>query len=173
MAERPSRLSDDHHLAIARVAIEAARLEWQIEKTIESAFRPQPKAGEFLLKNLGTDRVVGLLKAILLDLHPDEATQIDNLIKTIADLRTERNELLHWTWAAGTEPGTHMSITHRPYREVQIKEWTIGQIHSTAQEMRDTGIALVHWRDLLHERFRKSSPDTPEPQVPPASSVSP
>ncbi len=131
MNDRPSHLSDDHHIAIARVAIEASRLEWQIEKTIESAFRQQPTVGAFLLKNLGSDRIVELLKAALLDLHPDET------------------------------PDSRIAASARPYRDFQFKPWTISEIRDKANEMRFTCSALVQWRDLLHERFRKPSPDIP------------
>jgi hypothetical protein len=64
-------LPDDHHYAIANVAVVAAQLDHMIEATIETALLDRKSTAEFMMKNLGADRVVGLLKAVLLDMAPD------------------------------------------------------------------------------------------------------
>jgi len=155
MPTKLPHLSDDHHFAITNVAARASQLENHIEKTIEKGLLKQPKMAEFLLKNLGADRVVRLLKAILLDAAPEEESQIDNLIRTINDLRTDRNEILHWTWGPGEKEGEALSATSRPFREFRYSYKTPDQIQKIADEMTGVSHALMEWQHPLHKQLAK------------------
>ncbi len=103
MTTKLPQITVDHHFAIANVAARPSQMEIHIEKTVAKGLLNQLKTTESLLKNLGSDRVVGVLKSILLDAAPEEKRRIDHLIKTIVDLRTKRNEILHWTLHSGLE----------------------------------------------------------------------
>ena len=173
MTTKLPQISDDHHFAIANVAARSAQLDHHVERTIEVALPHQPKTAEFMLKNLGTDRVVRLLKAVLIDAAPDETPQIDNLIQTIIDLRAERNEILHWSLGRGIKPGTAVSANHRPFREFRYTVRSADQVQEIADEMLRTTRALIQWQSFLHARLVKPSPDKPEPPTPPSSSASP
>ena len=133
----------------------------------------QPKTAEFLLKNLGSDRVVGVLKSILLDVAPEEEPRITNLIKTIVDLRTERNKILHWTWSKGLEDDEAISASARPFREFHYSSKKARQIQQSADEMANVSHALMEWQQFLHKRLARPSPDKPAPLTPPTSSPSP
>ena len=127
-------------------------MDVQIENTIAAGLRQQPKTAEFVLKNLGANRIVDLLKAILLDGFPDEADQIDALIKTILELKADRNGILHWTWIPGLSPETSISATARPFREFRYNEMDAGQIQVIADDLHAVTRALLQWQDALHER---------------------
>ena len=144
-------LSDDHRFAIANVTARVAQMETQIEKTIVTALRSQPKTAEFLLKNFSMERIVGLLKALLLDAAPEEAPQIENLIKTIADLRSERNDFLHTFWTKGFADDTAIAASSRPFREFRFSELSAEQVQKTADEMRDVVHALLRWQEFLRK----------------------
>ena len=81
MTTKLPQITVDHHFAIANVAARSSQMEIHIEKTVAKGLLNQPKTAESLLKNLGSDRVVGVLKSILLDAAPEEKRRIDNLIK--------------------------------------------------------------------------------------------
>src|SRR4051812_48546670 len=104
MIEKLPFLPDEHHYAIAHVAARSSQMEHHIEHLVNAAFAGQPETAEFLLKNLGTDRMVGLLKAALLDKFPQSREQIERLCAEIGRLRTLRNNLLHWIWGKSEDP---------------------------------------------------------------------
>ena len=155
MTKKLPHLTEDHHFAIANVAARASQLENQIERTIEQALLSQPKTAEFMLKNLGMDRVVSLLGAILLDAAPDEGPQIGNLLATINDLRSERNEILHWSWIPGMGGDTPLNATARPFREFRYSERTAEQVQKIADEMQDVVHALLEWQSYLRQLREK------------------
>ena len=151
MPTKLPHITDDHHFAIANVATRSSQLEIHIEKTIEVGLNNQPKIAEYLLKSLNTDRVTGLLKAMLLDAAPEEEQQIDNLIKTIAGIRTERNEILHWSWIPGLKPGESISATSRPFRKFRYVERSAEQVQKIADEAQTVIRALLQWQTFLRE----------------------
>ena len=171
MPTKLPHITDDHHFAIANVAGRAAQMDVQIEKTIVAGLRQQPKTAEYLLKNLGADRIVGLLETMLLDTFPEENDQIDALIKTIRELKVDRNGILHWTWIPGMKPETSISATARPFREFRYNELRADQIQAIADDMLAVTRALLQWQDALRQRLAKPSPDKPEPPIPPTSSA--
>ncbi len=123
--------------------------------------KQQPKTAEYLLKNLGADRVVGLLKAMLFDTFPEKTDQIDALTKTILELKADRNGILHWTWIPGWAPGTSISATARPFREFRYNEMTADQIQVIAEDMPVVTRGLIKWQDALHQRLEPPPPDKP------------
>lgn len=153
MTTKLPHISDDHHFAIANVASRSSQMEVHIEKTVEKGLLNQPKTAEFLLKNLGTDRVVGVLKAILLDTIPEEENQIENLIKTIQELRTERNEILHATWIPGLLEGVSVSASSRPFRKFRYSPMAPDDVQKIADEMQSVSHALMEWQECLHKRL--------------------
>ena len=161
MPTRLPHITDDHHFAIANVAGRAAQMDVQIEKTIAAGLRQQPKTAEYVLKNLGADRIVNLLKAMLLDTFPEEADQIDALVKTILELKADRNGILHWTWIPGLKPETSISATARPFREFRYNEMSADQIQVIADDMYEVSRGLIKWQDALRKRLALPSPDKP------------
>ena len=161
MATKLPHITDDHHFAIANVAGRAAQMDLHIEKTIAAGLRQQPKTAEFMLKNLGAVRVVGLLKVMLLDTFPEAADQIDALLKTILELKADRNGILHWTWIPGMKPGTSISATARPFREFRYNELSADQIQVIADDMYAVSRGLIEWQDVLRKRLALPSPDKP------------
>jgi len=133
-------------------------MERQIEDTVEAALSRQPILCEFVLKNLSADRIVGLLKAALLDAAPGEAPQIENLIQLIFRLRTERNNILHRTWLTGLAPDTAIAASNRPFRQFQWSELNADQIRDTANEMGDTVGYLLKWQAFLRKPPAPPSP---------------
>lgn len=151
MTTKLPQLTEEHHFAIANVALRAAQMEFQIERTIEVALQEQPKTAEFLLKNLGTDRVVNLLNAILLDAKPNEEAVIDKLIATIRDLRGERNQTLHSFWIKGFRDDTAIAASNRPFRKFRASEKTAEQVQKIADEMQAVVHALLEWQAYLRK----------------------
>ena len=141
---------------MANVAARAAQLEYHIEKTIAKALEKQPRTAEFLLKNLGGDRVATLLKPLLLDWIPDEEEAINNLTAEITDLRSDRNQLLHWTWHRGKTEEDAIAATARPFREFRYASKTAAEIQEVADLMQNASQALMKWQQLLHKRVHGS-----------------
>jgi hypothetical protein len=131
-------------------------MDYHLEVTVAKALEKQPKTAEFLLKNLSMDRVVALLKSLLLDLLPEEEEAIQNLIAEIADLRSDRNEILHWSWRPGETEETAMSTSLRPFREFRYASKKASEIQEVADQMQNAAHALMQWQQLLHKRVHGS-----------------
>ena len=74
MPTRLPHISDDHHFAIANVAGRAAQMDVHIRKIPAGWMSSNRRRRNILLKNLGADRVVGLLKMMKLDTFPEKPT---------------------------------------------------------------------------------------------------
>jgi hypothetical protein len=149
MVEKFPHLSDDFHFAIANVAAYSSRLEYHIERTIHKSLAGTPETAEYLLKNTGADRLVGLLKALLLDLFPDEKPQVDRLVSLIKSARKERNQIFHNTWITGATPETSINVSSRPFREFRHKEMKPEQVQQIADDLHEASRALLEWQEHL------------------------
>ncbi len=138
-------------------------MEHHIEHAVNSAFRGEPETAEFLLKNLPTDRIVGLLKARLTDQYPNAKEEVSKLTAEIARLRTERNNILHWIWGKAEDPTMAVHASIRPFREDRMRYLTATDIQKIADDMLVVSRALVKWGDLLHTQYVTSQPDILKP----------
>lgn len=155
-------LSDDHHFAIANVAVRSGQMEYHIEHLTSETLAKLPQTAEFLLKNLGADRVVGLMQRALLDHHPADAEKIEKLVSEISRLRTERNEILHWIWGKSLVENEAIHLSFRPFREPQQRTKTAREIQKIADDMMGVIHALGWWREeLFRERSRRALRGTP------------
>lgn len=168
MVEKLPFLPDEHHYAIAAVATRSSQMEHHIEHTIYIAFLLQNNTAEFLLKNLGADRIVGLLRAKMLDMMPNEEEKITKLFSEIKRVRNERNEIMHWIWGKTEDPQTAQHATIRPYRKQIEKTKSAEDIQKIADDMLNVSKALVRWGDLFHSQHTSSLSDTlSRPTAPP------
>lgn len=165
-------LPDDHHYAIANVAVVAAQLEHMIEATIDTALLERPRTAEFILKTTSAERLVGLLEAVLLDLAPKKEADITKLIADIRRLRSERNDIMHWIWSGSDEPDTARHATMRPYRETKAKTKKANEIQTIADEMTAVIDVLGEWVRTGFDRRIASLRDTLAPPTPPHDSAS-
>lgn len=159
-------LSDEHHYALANVAARASQLDHHIEYAISLTLSEQPKIAEYLLKNLSPDRIVGLLRAVLLDTLPDHETQIESLVAEIRRVRSERNDLLHWIWGKAESEDTAIQAAARPFRERRIVKRKASEIQKIADDMLQLATTLAAWQTIitenqiqtLHERLAQLTP---------------
>jgi hypothetical protein len=94
---------------------------------------------------------------MLIDAFPNNEPQIVALVKTISELKTDRNEILHWTWIPGLEPGTAIASTARPFREFRYSELCADQIQVIADDMLVVSKALMEWQSAFHQRPNEPS----------------
>jgi hypothetical protein len=126
------RLPNDHLCAIGKVAVRSGQLDWHVERLTLVAFRRQPETAKFLLKNLGADRVVSLMKAVLLDAAPEHENLIVNLDSEINRLKSERNSIMHWIWGESDHSDTAIHLSARSFREHHQKTRTAQEIQRIA-----------------------------------------
>jgi hypothetical protein len=161
-------LPDDHHYAIANVAARSAQLDHYIELTIQCALRDHEQTARFALKNLGQDRVVGLMEAVLLDVEPKAEAGIKSVIAEINRLRTARNEILHWLWGKTEDPDIARHATLRPFREPRHANKTAAEVQAVADDLMKVIHTIGDWqRNLLAYRSLSASPDKPWTQARP------
>jgi hypothetical protein len=148
MVDKLPFLSDDHHYAIAAVAARSAQLDTQIETTIAHiiAGSVMERTSEFILKNMNGDKYVGLLNSLLIDLYlGDEEKQalIKKVFERVKDLRTQRNEILHWICGKSDDPTHSKHVSIRPHRETREKTLTAQEILAVAKEMLDLVLVIA------------------------------
>jgi hypothetical protein len=145
-------------------------MDWHIESLISATLRTHPRTAEFLLKNLGAERVVAAARAILKDAFVLDQTKIDELFAEIEELRTERNEVLHWIWGRTEQENIAMHLSARPFRKQQHKFKTAADIQTLADRAVTAIEALIWWENEISSRLQPPSLGKPEPQSPPPSS---
>ena len=88
-----------------------------------------------MLKNLGADRVVGLMEVVLLDRNPEAKNEIGTVMAKINKLRSERNEILHWIWGKTDNPAIALHASMRPFREAVKKTKAAVEIQALADQL--------------------------------------
>lgn len=136
MIEKLPYLSDAHHYALAAVTTRSAQMEHNIEHALNIALFGKPLTAEYLLRNLGQEKLVGAMQATLKDALPaDRGAGIDAIVDRIKAARTERNEMVHWLYGASEDTDQALLATIRPYREKREKLKTAAEFQAVADEM--------------------------------------
>jgi hypothetical protein len=128
-------LPDAHRDALASVTLRSAELDHLLELAINSALVDSQRTAKFLLANVSGERIVNLLRALLVDRFPEEEAAIEAMIARVGECRRERNELIHWIWKANDDPVEIRLLQMRPHREHRSKSRTADEIMSIADAM--------------------------------------
>lgn len=138
-------LSRDLHIAIAKVTIEVAQLEYWLEKIIDLSMRRQQHTAKALLDNLSTDRMVSIAAGALIDMLPDERSAIDNAIKDVRSIRTERNEVVHWIWEPTNVRGIAANARVRPFKAEIVNFKSAHDVDALAIRAAVCAEKLMNW----------------------------
>ena len=164
-------LSDDHHFAITSMAVRVGLMDWQIESLVATALTKQPTTAAFVLKNLASDRIVGLARAVLLDSAAVDSAAVPPLFAEIEAIRAERNELIHWIWGESPEGKAAIQVDARPFRMTQKKSRTDAEISAVADRAMKVIQTLGAWqRDILNQ-LHPALHETSETAVPQPNSL--
>ena len=147
-----------HHYAIAAVAARSAQLDHTVELVGAALLGMRRNTAEFLLRNLGADRVIGLVQALLLDEFPAETEAVKTLIAGVNKARSDRNKILHWLWGKSEASDTAILATYRPFRESQEGEMTAAEIQAVAAALLAATLELNRWSDKAFAALRASWP---------------
>ena len=160
-------MSENHHFAIASVAVRAAQLDNYIELLISVVLWTREHTCRFLLKNLNGDKYVDLTKHLLLDSVPNHQADIEEIFSKIKELRNERNELLHWLWGKSEDITVAKYAQIRPFRERKIKTKTAVQIQIIAEDFLLMINLLMAWMEYVQEAQQPSFLGTRALPIPP------
>jgi hypothetical protein len=164
MVDKLPFLPDEHHFALAAVAARSAQLDHHIEHTVDMLLRLSPNTSKYLLKNMGQDRIVGLLEALLRDAFPADADAATAFIKSIQAARSARNEVLHQIWGKAEEADKAIHVSVRPHRDHSQKSKTAAEISAIAADLLTCTRNLIVWQDCAHANQLESLRKTHGPQ---------
>lgn len=156
-------LPDEHHYAIAAVATRAAQLDSHIELSIMKicTHAGLVESCKFILNNMNGDRYVGLLRALLRERLPKQRAEIDAGFTEITQLRTERNEILHWLYGKAEGPNKSLATYIRPFRERKEKSQTAGEIQAVANGFLAYVKTIADWTDMALETLKSQPQSSP------------
>lgn len=154
MPDKLEYLSDEHHYAIAAVATRSSQMEHMLETTITVAMMGQRNLAEFLLKNLGQDRIVGALYAALADRLTPQEYDIASLISRIKKARTDRNDILHSIYGIADDPTLTKIATLRPFREEKMAERSAADFYAVAAELLAISMELANANEVIFRKAR-------------------
>jgi hypothetical protein len=152
MPDKLPYLSDEHHYAIAAVTTRSSQMEHMVEMTISVAMMSQNNLAEYLLKNLGQDRIVGALAATLSDQLTPEEYDTASLISRIKAARTNRNDIIHSIYGVADDPTLAKIGTIRPYRQERFSEHSAADFYAVAQEMLSISMELARANDAIFQK---------------------
>jgi len=159
MTDKLTYLSDNHQFAIAAITTKVSYLEHMIELTIAIALHGRQRTAKLALRRMGQgDGLIDLLKAALGDRAPSEGDNIAALGAFIKDVRTRRNEILHWMWGTTDAPKIATQGTKRPFRESKSAERTADDIYKIARDADRAAKKLDEWLDYLSGLNNPPSP---------------
>lgn len=152
MPDKLAYLSDEHHYAIAAVATRSSQMEHMLETTLSVAMIDQKNLAEFLLKNLGQDRVVGALAATLADQLATDSYDVSALIARVKKARADRNDILHSIYGIADDPNLAVIATLRPFREEKRAERSAADFYAVAAELLAISIELANVNDIIFQK---------------------
>jgi len=153
MVDKLPFLSDEHHFAIAAVAARAAQLDNQIEHGIYTFLGDHHGAGAFLLNNLPSVKLLGLLNRLIADDYPGDEADIDDLFQRIAAARKQRNKLLHWVWGQSDDPSKAKAARVPPHKAREEQHWSSAEIAAVAGDLLSLTNELDIWIGRQWERI--------------------
>lgn len=160
-------LPDEHHYAIARVAISAAQLDHAIERLIYLLLALPDQVAEFILRNINTNRLIELLQTIFLCGVPEEESDIKALFQRIKVARQDRNDILHWFYEESSIAGSAKLSDKRPFRKKPAREMTAKDVEAVADSLDQCQGELVEWMAYYDWRKELSLHDVPAEQSDP------
>lgn len=164
MATKAPYLSTEIHIAIGKLSVAAARLEYHLERTIDVLLLHEKNLAKFVLTNLGQDRIVSLFAALLLDALPFyQDVKANELVSEIERLRTERNKILHWLWHQDQKSDVAHHMKVRPHRKHEIDKKTAPEIEQIAGQFDAVAKKLIEWGDFLRPLLQPPLQPTPSP----------
>jgi hypothetical protein len=158
-------LPDEFVYAIAHVAIRSAQLEHMIEFTVSVLTHDQRATSKLLMKTRGTEKIVGLLRAQLLDRFPDQQGEIEALHNKISTARSNRNDIMHLVCGRPDEDGLIPFASLRPHRENKSFYRTATQIEDIAERLFSLVTDLQKWVEQVHEARTAALRDRSELQA--------
>lgn len=152
-------LTDEHHYAIARLAVYGAELDHVIELTVDVMFRNTPNTAKAVITNLTTDRLLGVLDALLADKYPTEAAQHSQMVADIKATRLDRNQVMHsLTDETGDDTEIVTFRSRRPYRKETDNDMSAKDIYDIALKMMDLNAAMYRLCRREGWPFQKPQP---------------
>jgi hypothetical protein len=149
MATKLPYLSDDHHFAIANVAAQSAELDIVLDSTVYLTIVPT-EVSLYLVKNLGPDRLVEVLRLALVAELPKYELKINASFEWVKTMRSTRNQVLHWLHE-GTDSEDIVRFTDkRRGRERKPKDFTAADIQKIADSIRDCYGEILEWWNLYN-----------------------
>lgn len=176
MVDKLPFLPDEHHYAIAAVAVRAAILDHRIEEAIYAFLPDHHETAAFLLDELSWTKFPKLLRRVMLDGFPGEAPEIEKLYGRIVAARSLRNDLLHWLWRKSDDPDMAILARMPPHKPgTKRAPLSAADVAAVADELLAVTRELGR---LIRRRWKQEfpplpSPDTREPLSPPLDSASP
>lgn len=167
-------LLDEHLIAIAHVAIRSAQLEHSIEIGVSALFGTQRATAKAILTESHSNKLVGLLRTLLLDIFRFETDGIEPMINRVHKARRRRNDVMHYVWGRADERGKALAVQVRPFREPKDLAMTAAEIGEVADELLAASIEVMEWTERGMDRvLPKSSPNRLLQQPQPLGLLSP
>jgi len=156
MIDKLPFLPDEHHYAITAVTARSAALDHMIDFTIAGLMVGRKNTAAFMLRQVGTDRLVNLLGALMSDIFPDRQDDITALISKIANLRRERNEVTHWLSTKTDDPTIAKFQNLRPFRNpVPAKLKSAADVEKISQGLLECTAELDGWLSRGNNKLTK------------------
>lgn len=155
--------SNDHLIAIGKIAIESSCLEQTIQLATWQILGLPEEKGSHITGKMHLDGRVNLFVDVARSYFPEPSrAELDDIIKDIRQARTQRNLIIHGLWSLGKPEANSSSCIYRYKREKGVfrlrhKNYTAPQIEAIAKQISD---ALIRFTLFLH-KHGVSPPDAP------------
>jgi hypothetical protein len=106
--------------------------------------------GEYLVKNVPTDRLVEIVRIAMVSEITEHASLIESLFGRIKKCRQDRNRILHWLHESTNKPDVVRFIDKRAGRDRNPKDYTAADIQAIAAITDAACDEIVEWWNLYN-----------------------
>lgn len=159
----PWSATNDHLIAIGKIAIEASCLEQTIQlATWQILGLPEEKAS-YITGKMHLDGRIILFEDVARSYFPESSlAELEDIVKDIRQARTQRNHIIHGLWEHGKPEASSSARVYRYKREKGVfrlrhKNYTAPQIEAVAKQISDALIRFTHFLN----KHGVSPPDAP------------
>lgn len=155
--------TDDHLIAIGKIAIESACIEQTLQLAIWQILGLPEEKASYLTGHLHLDGRLKLFQEVAPSFFPKSAhCSLKKKITAIRNANTERNRIIHGLWEPGKDSPTHI---HKYKKEkgiyaLRYRNFTAQKIEDIAKQIADANYELMTLMNK-HGLVPPAQPNTP------------
>jgi hypothetical protein len=155
MVKRHDGVSEEHHIAIARVVLNVAQLEWLLQRTTHAIVTITGKGDRTKLAKHQNQQIVDDAKMYLIGVFPERTEDLEALFKAIDEVRGGRHDFVHSIWNVDDTADVLFNTRGNPFADQpDVRLTSVADVEAIGDRAEDLCLAVIDWSDAAHAKLK-------------------